>query len=499
MNLSKSKFCLGIQCHKILWLDRNMPEQSADETTNDDRMETGNQVGALAMEYFGEYKEVPFTTIPEMLTKTGQLLEEGANVIAEASFSHDGNFCSVDLLRKIPRGYEIVEVKSSTASQGDTSDTVKPIYIHDMAYQFHVLTQCGINVTKATIMQINRDYIRQGELNIKHLFALIDCTNAILAMQEDMPRRIQEIKNAAMQKNEPEIDISGHCNNPYECAYKSWCFRHLPKNNVFNIGWSMWGSKKEEAYKSGFLSFEDVIAGGVRLSEKQNRQIMTELYNLPPQIDKTALCEFLSGIRYPLYHLDFETFQQAVPLWDDVSPYVQIPFQYSIHIQDKPCGEATHKEFLAKEGQDPRRTLAEQLCADIPIGVCVIVYSMGFEKGRIKELANLFPDLADRLLSINDNMVDLAAPFRSGAYYCRKMGGSYSIKSVLPALFPNAPELDYKALEIQNGITAMTVYATLHEQSADEIAKTRQALLDYCRLDTYAMVKVLGKLYEVSS
>jgi hypothetical protein len=121
-----------------------------------------------------------------------------------------------------------------------------------MAYQFYVLTQCGVNVKKVTIMQLNRRYTRQGELNVQQLFALIDCTEVVKSMQAEMPRRIQAIRSAATQAKEPIIDIGGHCDNPYECGFKGWCFRHLPKNNVFTIGWSMWGSKKEAAYKAGF-------------------------------------------------------------------------------------------------------------------------------------------------------------------------------------------------------------------------------------------------------
>jgi len=137
---------------------------------------------------------------------------------------------------------------------------------------------------------------------------------------------------------------------------------------------------------------------------------------------------------------------------------MQIPFQYSLHIQDKPCGETVHKEFLEKEGHDPRRHLVERLCADIPDDACVIAYFMSFEKTVIANVVRLFPDLSEHLMKIHDNMIDLAAPFQSGAYYCRDMGGSFSIKSVLPALFPGNPELDYNLLNIvKNGSDAMVI------------------------------------------
>jgi len=160
-------------------------------------------------------------------------------------------------------------------------------------------------------------------------------------------------------------------------------------------------------------------------------------------------------------------------------------------------GALLHREFLAEEGKDPRRELAQRLCADIPKNVCVLAYNMGFEKGRIKELAKLFDDLSAHLMKIHDNIKDLMQPFQKRAYYCREMGGSYSIKQVLPALCPDEAELDYHALDlIHNGEDAMTAYTELPGKSPEERRRIRAALLAYCRLDTLAMVKILERLFE---
>lgn len=157
-----------------------------------------------------------------------------------------------------------------------------------------------------------------------------------------------------------------------------------------------------------------------------------------------------------------------------------------------------HKEFLGREGIDPRRSLAERLCAVIPMNACVMAYNISFEKKQTKGLACLFFDLTEHLMGIHDHMLDLMIPFQSGAYYRREMGGSYSIKKVLPALCPDDPELDYHALNlVHNGEEAMTAYASLHEKPPEEIAEILAALLAYCRLDTLAMVKILEKLYAV--
>lgn len=200
-----------------------------------------------------------------------------------------------------------------------------------------------------------------------------------------------------------------------------------------------------------------------------------------------------------MYFLDFETEMPSVPKYVGTSPLAQIPFQYSLHFIENEGGELGHKEFLAKEGTDPLRPIAEALCRDIPKDVTVLAYNMAFECSRLRELAGYFPDLAEHLENIADNVRDLIVPFRSGWYYNWRMGGSFSIKSVLPALFPDDPSLDYHNLEgIHNGGEAMKAFSAMVGMSAEEAAKTRENLLRYCELDTLAMVRVWEKLKEAA-
>jgi hypothetical protein len=369
---------------------------------------------------------------------------------------------------------------------------VKNSHWYDIAYQMFVLKSCGICVKKVSLMLINNQYVRHGELDLQELFAIQDCTVQVTKMQGDILNMIAEIERVFALETEPQCDIGKHCSKPRPCGYKDWCFRNLPENNVFDIGFGMRMRLKESAYKSGIVSFVDVLSGGTPLNRMQRRQVTSTLNNSPSHIDRTAIWEFLDTIRYPLYHLDFETMQPCIPIFDNCKPYAQIPTQYSLHIQESQGSEPNHREFLAEHGSDPRRELAERLCADIPANSCVIAYNSAFEKMILKGLAELFPDLAEHLLSFD--VIDLAVPFKSGAYYCREIGGSFSIKKVLPALCPpqDYPELDYGKLAIQNGAMAMNAFA----ESGDN-PDVRVALLAYCRLDTLAMVRVLGKLYEV--
>ena len=509
--LSKSRYVSAIQCPKILWMKKNLPEQFDDSVMNQVVLDKGNEIGDLAMKYFGAFDEVEYSQdISKMVNDTKELMKLGKKVITEAAFIYDGDLCIVDILRSVPGGYELIEVKGSSGSPGDTVKDVKEVYLYDMSFQAYILTKNEMDIKSVKLMCLNREYVRQGDLeedlDIKELFTLTDCTKTVFKMMKEVENNIQSFKAVITQEEEPVFDIGSRCEKPYKCGYKGWCFKDLPeKDSIFNIGWSMRMDKKEQAYKDGILSFQDALTahadGRLKLNDKQLRQIEFALNDMEPVICKSGINKFLSKVRYPLYFFDFETFQPAIPPWKNTSPFKQITFQYSIHIQNERGGEVIHKEFLGRDGLDPRRELAEKLCADIPDDACVVAYNIPFEKTRIKELANIFPDLSSHLLNINSNIIDLMEPFQKGAYYSRTMGGKFSIKQVLPSLMPGDSELDYKQLDerVQHGGDAMDKYPTMHLLPPDEQEALRKALLAYCCLDTFAMVKILEKLYEFVS
>ncbi|MBR1866818.1 MAG: DUF2779 domain-containing protein [Lachnospiraceae bacterium] len=486
--MSKSRYCKGIQCPKILWMDRYMPEK-ADGAASDAVLETGVKVGELARQYFGDCVVVNVSFCrEEMVSATRTLMEQGTECIAEAAFTHDGLYCAVDLLHKNNSGWDIVEVKSSTR--------VKEEHIEDMAFQYHVLRQCGVPVGHIYCMHIDSTYVRMGELDIRRLFALEDCTESVKEQADGMEKRIREIQTYIDTDTEPERELDCYCEKPYPCVYRSYCGRHIPEHSVFDLV-RMQTKKKYTLYHQGIISYADLMEHPEVMNDNQRRQVESVCGDRPDVCDKEEIRTFLDTLSYPVYHLDFETFQQAVPEFDGIHPYEQIPFQYSIHVEDG-HGGLRHLEFLAEEGKDPRRTLAQHLIADIPENACVTAYNMSFEKTVIRHLAATFPDIGEHLLHIHDHIVDLMVPFQKQYYYSAAMQGSYSIKYVLPALWPEESELDYHRLEgVHNGAEASAYYADMGNHSADEIAVMRTHLLKYCGLDTYAMVMVLRKLREV--
>ena len=488
--LTKSKYCKAVQCNKKLWLDKYKPEQKI-ENTRESVLEDGIKVGQLAKELFGKYENIEYSyDLESMVKETARLLEKKPNVITEASFIFDNNFCSVDILKNEIDGVEIYEVKSSTG--------INDINIDDASYQYYILNNLGLKVKKVCIVHLNGDYVRHGNLELDKLFCTVDITEDVKEKQQEIEAKIKEINDYMGKHNkedEPAKELGMYCFKPYECEYWNYCSRHLPKNNIFKIK-IMHLDKKFKYYYEGKTSFEDMQYEDI--NPKYLEQIDFEINNKEPKIEVDKIKTFMETLSYPIYFLDFETFEQAIPEYDNISPYMQIPFQYSLHYIEKKKGPLQHKEYLAKEGVDPRRKLAERLVSDIPKDVCVTAYNMGFEKRVIKELAEIFPDLSEHLLNIRENIKDLMEPFSKRYYYVKEMEGYYTIKYVLPALFPDDPKLDYHNLPVvHNGGEATDIFLSLKGKTKEEQEVLRNGLLVYCKLDTYAMVKIWEKLKEV--
>lgn len=494
-NFSKSKYCGLWQCPKIAWLRKYKPDEITVDGSVIARMEAGNIVGDLAMGLFGDFVEVTAYNgdkidLSKMIENTKAEMAKGTPVICEASFDFNGLYCAVDILKKDDNGWAIYEVKSSTHED-------KQVYAADVAYQKYVLENCGVNVTGTYLVCLNNEYIFDGVLNIQELFKITDISESVFFESATIKTNLNVAEMILKSEQEPPIDLSTACNNPYRCSFWKYCAKEIPTPSVFDL-YRMSFSKKIDYYKKGKIRYEDLINEPKITNDKQLRQMSFYLKEQGTYIDKAGIDAFLDTLSYPIYFLDFETVQPVIPEYIGTKPYAQIPFQYSLHYIEKEGGELKHKEFLAESGTDPRRALAERLCEDIPMNVSVTAYNKAFECTRIKELAETFPDLAEHLLNIKDNIKDLLEPFQSGYYYNKSMGGSFSIKSVLPAIFPDDSALNYKNLEqIHNGGEAMSIFPKIKDMPKEEQKSTRHNLLKYCELDTYAMVKVWEELRRV--
>lgn len=508
--ISKSRFVSAWEhCDKYAWLEKHKPgEKASPSDFTESLFDNGHKVGELAKEYFRVDADLSTTKADgtqdsaAMLKETERHMKLGTKALAEASFCYDGCFCSVDILVRNDDGtYDMYEVKSSKEKKPQKKNPrpIEPRYIKDASYQRYVLENCGVALNRVYLVLLARDYVRGKSLDLNAYFAKVDVTAETAAMQSAVAAKLAELRPVVTDPNEPASVICCGCK---DCEYFNYCGRDIPTPSPFDVQ-GLDFSTKCQYYNDG-ISFCDVPEKNLKLSKFAQRQIA--YYDRPDDryLDKDAVQAFLNKLSFPLYSLDFETYQAIVPEFEGVGTNEAIPFQYSLHIMKRPDGDYSEgspdleeRHFLDISGNDPRRAIAQSLVKDIPYGACVAAWHESTERNIIAKLAAAFPDLKDHLLSFT--YTDPSKLFQDGVYYVAAMGHKYSIKSVAPALFPDDPGMNYHNLEgeIQNGMQAMNAIRMSKSMGPEEVEKLRQSLLDYCGLDTMAVVKILKKLYEV--
>jgi hypothetical protein len=319
----------------------------------------------------------------------------------------------------------------------------------------------------------------------------------VLALQGYIPATLGKFRETLKDRvTEPNIDIGWHCRHPYDCDAIDYCWkqqRNIPDYSVFDIfSLTKKNAKSMRLYQEGITAVED-IPEDMKLTE--NQQFYVDIWkDQKGIINKSVIRDLLNSISYPIYHFDFETLNPAIPEFSGMCSYEKYPFQYSLHIEHED-GILEHKEFLATPGQDPREEVAKRMVADIPKDACLTAFNISFEQGVIKKLAELYPAYGDHLMNLHGNFIDLQTPFKNRDYYLPEMKGKYGLKVVLPTVVPEMKHAYGDLDMIDKGDDAMRIFVKLGELSdLDEISKTKTALLEYCKLDTYAMVKILEKL-----
>jgi hypothetical protein len=483
--LSKSSFIKGLQCEKHLYLYKYHYDEM-DELSDMQKaiFKRGTNVGELAHKLFPGGTIAAQGDPPKYelaIKRTKELINGDAQIIYEAAFMFNEVLSIADILVMEKGGAKVYEVKSSTS--------ISETYINDAALQYYVISNLGIRVKDFSIIYINNQYIRKGELDLEELFTTESVLELILPLQKLVKENVDRFKKVILKKNMPDIEIGEHCYNPYTCGFFNYCRKHIPEESIFDFS-GMHLAKKYELYRNGIIRLDDVPED---YSLNKNNRLQLDVHrNGNPLIDKKAIKNFLSDLNYPLYFMDFETFQPAVPLFDNSKPYQQIPFQYAVFLKKNKSSDAEHFEFLSEPGEDPRKKFIESLLIVTRGKGDVLVYNKTFEITRLNEIARDHSEYSDEIEKLISRIKDLMVPFQKKYYYAPEMKGSYSIKAVLPAL---VPELSYANLEINEGGLASIAYESLQaETDLMFIAEIKQQLLEYCKLDTLGMVRILEKL-----
>jgi hypothetical protein len=444
--LSKSTFMAGIQCQKRLYLSKFRRDLLPEEVDEQQQaiFDAGIDTGLLAQQLFPNGIDAsPLTPFDyQKSVKRTQSYLMTNDVIYEACFQYEGALCAIDILVRKDDLWYAFEVKGT--------NSVKPQHITDAAFQYYVMTRSGLPLGDISIVHFNSSYVRRGDLDVQALFTATSVLNDVIEQQDSVKENIEVLKAMLAAKVEPEIEVGTHCTNPYECPFIDHCWKDV--------------------------------------AEEESEELSTEA-----TVDTSSLQGFVSELKYPIYYFDFETVMYGIPPYNESSPWQALPFQYSLHKQQKPQSTCTHSEYIGDGKSDPREALILKLINDLGTKGTILAWHASFEISCLKGLIRNFPQYEKPLQSIIHRMVDLKIPFSKKWIDIPACKGSASIKVVLPVFIP---ELSYEDLDIQEGMTASFVYSQLQYQDEATQQTQQKQLLEYCKLDTFAMVRIFEKINQ---
>jgi predicted RecB family nuclease len=481
MRISKTKFIAGCQCLKRLYLQVHEPELAAEpDGAVAAIIEQGREVGLLARQLFPGGVEVRSDRgLDQAIRATRELVaNRDVSAIFEGVFEHGNVLVKVDILqRRLDGRWKMIEIKSTT--------DLKDQHYEDVAIQYRVVTRSGLDVASASLTHVNRNYIYPGgEIDPRGFFRIRNVTRRVQRLQPKLTFQLRSEFRTLAQPTPPDIKIGAHCTAPVTCEFFDHCNPPLPQDHIGFLP-RIHASALEALEAIGVESIRD-IPRDFELSDIQRRAATCVQTGEPWY--SPELRGALDGLTYPLYFADFETLNRAIPPFARMRAYDHLPFQWSVHVQRQLGAEPEHHQFLAADSSDPRREFISSLCAALGESGSIVVYS-SFESQRLSEIVSWLPEFAHRINAIQNRLFDLLPVIRNHAYH-PEFAGSYSLKSVLPAL---VPEMSYDGMEVADGQDAGLAWESLLRGGLDrdERERIRKALLDYCGLDTLGMVKLL--------
>lgn len=487
IRISKSKFVAGCQCLKRLYLQVHAPELAADlDDPVEAIIEQGREVGLLARQLFPGGVEVRNEGLDKAIRATRELVANpDVRAIFEGVFEHGNVLVKVDVLqRRLDGCWKLIEVKSTT--------NLKDHHLEDVAIQYRVVSRSGLEVASASLAHVNRNYVYLGsEIDPRGFFRIRNVTRRVEGLQHKLTLQLRSEFRILAQPTPPDIRIGAHCTAPVTCEFCDHCNPPRPHDHIGFLP-RLHASTMEELDAMGVESIMD-IPDDFELTEIQRRAAACVKSGNPWYSPEVR--DVLRGLAYPLYFADFETLNRAIPPFVGMRPYDHLPFQWSVHVQRQPSAEPEHYEFLATDASDSRGEFISSLCTTLGESGSIVVYS-SFESQRLRELSSWFPEFADRINAVQDRLFDLLPIVRKHVYH-PAFGGSYSLKSVLPAL---VSEMTYEGMEVADGQAAGLAWESLLQGGLDqgEYAKIRKALLDYCGQDTLGMIRLIGELRSIS-
>lgn len=488
LRLSKTDFIQYLNCPESLWLKKNKTDQYPKGEISlflEKLVKEGYEVEAYAKQLFPDGINLPNHSGSQLTQKA---LQE-SKVLFQANFETvTGLQARADVLEKLTDDtFHLYEVKSSTSIKHSGMQN----HINDACFQKYVIEQNGFKISKVSIIHPDKEFVKSGEIDPRQLLMVEEVTDELTQCEEKV---IEQIKEALAFVNRSSIDESSCActrnTRSNHCDSFGYFNKDLPTHNIYKLN-RISKRSVEMLVGRGHLDLLDV-PNDFNLNNNQRNHI--ESYRKgQPIINEEKIRQMLGNLIFPLHFYDYETYATAIPILDGMSPHHHLVFQVSMHSMNAD-GKISHYEYLSDELVQPEQML-EEMKGITGLSGTFISWNKSFENTRNRDLIKLFPHFENYLSYIIDNTFDLEDIFKE-SYIDYRFEGKSSIKNVLPIL---CPDLSYKTLEVQDGTMALDTWGRLilDPNFKDDKKATRQALLSYCKLDSWAMVRIYQVLLKM--
>lgn len=503
MTLSKSNYMDFLKHPAFLWLRKFDKSKipPIDEATQE-IFDAGNTFEFYAEKLYSNairigFDLTNFDTYKSMPKRTQVAIETGSEVIFQGRLEYNNSTCIFDVLQKVKDGenntFDLIEIKSSSSA--------KPEHAYDLAFQKYVLSGAGVNIRNSKVLHLNSEYARQGEINVQELITEADISDEVNSLDDITKMQVEQAFQTLELTSCPDLspkyinslNIKGTKWKDYWMEVFFYINNQLPETSIYKLC-RLTPELVETLEKMEISDIKEIPEDLEGLHERQIDQIKTTKSG--EQItDKKSIKEFLDSLEYPLYFLDYETMSSVIPMYDGMHPYRDYPFQYSLHVIDSPNSKTRHTEYLHNEKSNPMPDLLQKLKQDIGNEGTILTWNMIYEISCNNRMAEIYTEYKEFIIDINERIKDLMTPFSEQWFVDKNFYGSASIKKVLPVL---VPELNYKELDVSDGLTARRLWmgTVLGGQNPWNREEVLTNLSSYCTLDTYAMVKIFESLHN---
>lgn len=501
MNLSKSDYISFLVHPAYLWLKKYEKHKIPPiDDAKQDIFDQGNLFESYVEKLYPEatrigFDKQKFDTYKSMPKRTKEAIDSEVEVILQGRLEANNTTCIFDAIKRVERNtFDLIEIKGSSSE--------KPEHSYDLAFQKEVLENAGLTIRKSSVIHYNKEYVREGDIDVKKLTIEKDVTEEVNNLKEITKTQIQEALNVL--DNTKCHDLSPRYINQLKVKGTDWkdywmevflyINKDLPEYSIYKLcrlDPNLIGNLEDLKIED----IKDIPEDTEGLHLKQISQIQSTKSG-ERIINREEINNFLESLEYPLYFFDYETFASVIPLFDGTKPHQSYPFQYSLHILDSPEAEIRHTEYLHAEKSNPIPQLLEKMKNDLGDKGTILTWNMKYEKECNNNMAEVYPEHKEYLQKINERINDLMIPFYNQWLVDKDFFGSASVKKVLPVM---APDQSYKELNVSDGLKArrtwmQTVMEDKNTWNKEEIFKD---LRDYCKLDTYAMVRILEELKKI--